>query len=112
MLSKLMLLKFVFFLFDHLKTGSYRNIYCDTGKHNIYIPYSNFNLDSLCIATTQTKTITDEMTLEEKLKSIFEPILKPNMVNSWQRQWKDYFVTENTVEDKRCPGKMKRMYVR
>ena len=52
------------------------------------------------------------MTLEEKLQSIFDPILKPNMVNSWNRQWKQYFVTEDTVEDKRCPGKMKRKFVK
>jgi len=31
MLSKLMLLEFVFFIYDHVKKGSYRNIYCDTG---------------------------------------------------------------------------------
>ena len=36
MLSKLMLLKFVFFLYDHLQAGSYRNIYCDTGKTKLY----------------------------------------------------------------------------
>ena len=36
MLSKLMLLKFVFFLYDHLQVGSYRNIYCDTGKTKLY----------------------------------------------------------------------------
>ena len=36
MLSKLMLLKFVFFLYDHLQVGSYRNIYCDTGKSKLF----------------------------------------------------------------------------
>ena len=31
MLSKLMLLEFVFFLYDHVQKGHYRNVYCDTG---------------------------------------------------------------------------------
>ena len=29
------------------------------------------------------------------------------MVDSWNKSWKTFFVTEDTVEDKRCPGKMK-----
>ena len=31
MLSKLMLLKFVFFIYDHVEHGKYRNVYADTG---------------------------------------------------------------------------------
>jgi len=31
------------------------------------------------------------------------------MVESWNKSWKTFFVTEDTVEDKRFPGKMKRM---
>ena len=39
MLSKLILLKFVFFIYDHVKKGAYRNIYCDTGNSLFDIEY-------------------------------------------------------------------------
>ena len=67
-------------------------------------------LDSLCLATTKTIPYSDDVTLEDKIKCIFEPILKPEMIESWNNNWKTFFVTENTVEDKRCPGKMKRRF--
>jgi len=37
MLSKLMLLEFVFFLYDHVQKGHYRNVYCDTGTTVIIV---------------------------------------------------------------------------
>lgn len=70
--------------------------------------YITKNVDSLCLATTQTKPFDDNVTVEDKIKCIFQPILKPDMIESWNKSWKNFFVTEDTVEDKRCPGKMKR----
>ena len=32
MLSKLLLLEFVFFIYDHVQKGAFRNVYCDTGE--------------------------------------------------------------------------------
>ena len=45
-------------------------------------------------------------TLEEELNSVFQPIIKPEMKESWNRNWKKWFVTTNEVEDKRFPGKV------
>ena len=41
------------------------------------------------------------------MRALFDPIIKPSMKNSWERNWKSWFVTTNTVIDKRTPGKMK-----
>ena len=45
-------------------------------------------------------------TLEEVLNSVFQPIIKPEMIESWNKNWKKWFVTTNEVEDKRFPGKV------
>ena len=44
---------------------------------------------------------------ETQMRALFDPIVKPSMKNSWERNWKSWFVTTNTVIDKRTPGKMK-----
>ena len=40
-------------------------------------------------------------------RSIFDPIVRPNMRQSWEAQWKSWIVTTDSVEDQRCPGKLK-----
>ena len=89
-------LRFMFFLFDHLVPGTFVNCYADT--------------DSMALATTRTRQMTDGMTPEEELRAVFDPIVKPEMRESWERNWKKWFVTEATVEDERFPGKLKREY--
>ena len=44
MLSKLLLFEFVFFIYDHVKKGAYRNVYCDTGISNTV--YGTYNFDA------------------------------------------------------------------
>ena len=86
----------MFFLFDHLVPGTFVNCYADT--------------DSMALATTRTRQMVEGMTPEEELRAVFDPIVKPEMRESWERNWKKWFVTEATVEDERFPGKLKRKY--
>ena len=84
----------MYFLHDHLIPGTFVNCYADT--------------DSMALATTRTRPVTDDMSPEEQLRAVFEPIIKPEMRQSWEEKWKSWFVTTATVEDERFPGKLKR----
>ena len=86
----------MYFLYDHLVPGTFVNCYADT--------------DSMALATTRTRPMTEGMTPEEELRAVFDPIVKPEMRESWETNWKKWFVTEATVEDERFPGKLKRKY--
>ena len=83
----------MWFLFDHLEPGSFRTCYADT--------------DSMAIATTRTTEIRDSMTTEQKYRAVFDPIVRSEMVESWERNWKNWFVTTDTIEDGLTPGKLK-----
>ena len=39
--------------------------------------------------------------------SIFLPVIKPGMENEFLSIWKKWFVTEDTVDDEKFPGKLK-----
>ena len=84
----------MWFLKDHLIPGTFTNAYCDT--------------DSMAIATCRTdmeRLAAD--TAEEKLRAVFDPIVRPEMLDSWNAKWKKYFVTEDTIKDEKFPGKLK-----
>ena len=83
----------MYYLKDHLIAGSYRNAYCDT--------------DSMCIATSKTFDFDSSMDLEAQYRAIFDPIVRPEMRQSWEATWKSWFVTTTQVEDQRFPGKLK-----
>ena len=83
----------MWFLFDHLEPGSFRTCYADT--------------DSMAIATTRTEEISDGMTIEENYRCVFDPIVRSDMRESWEQNWKKWFVTTKTVEDGLTPGKLK-----
>ena len=84
----------MFFLKSHLIDGSFRNTYTDT--------------DSVCLATTSSRKIDSNMSIEEEYRAIFDPIVRPEMRESWEKNWKSWFVTTKEVEDQRFPGKLKR----
>lgn len=86
---------FVYFLFDHLVEGSYRLCYADT--------------DSIAIATTLTTRSSVKPTRFEEMQSIFLPMVKPDKLSSWKSQWKAWFVLDDSVEELRYPGKLKRI---
>ena len=87
------ILRFMWFLFDHLEEGSFRPAYADT--------------DSMCLALSKSQPSSPDDDLETSLRKLFDPIVKTNMKQSWETKWKSWFVTSDDVEDQRCPGKMK-----
>ena len=87
------LFSFMVFLYDHLKKGSFRTAYADT--------------DSMCLGLTRSKPLNANMSREEEYRAIFDPIVKPEMRDSWEKTWKSWFVTTSEVEDERFPGKLK-----
>ena len=40
-------------------------------------------------------------------RSLYDPIVRPEMRESWELNWKSWFVTTDAVEDQRKPGKLK-----
>ena len=81
------------FLYLHLKPGSFVNSYADT--------------DSMCLGLSRTKPIPENATLEEYYRCLFDPLVRPEMLESWEATWKQWFCTTDAVEDQRKPGKLK-----
>ena len=62
----------------------------------------------MCLGLTKTDLPGSYSTSkEEQLRALFDPLVKPEMKESWERQWKDWFVTTSCIEDLRKPGKLK-----
>ena len=91
--SKLLFLRFMYWLYKHLEPGSFRTCYADT--------------DSMCLALTKTDHTAMHIDTESFYRGLFDPIVKSNMRQSWESTWKDWFVTTDDVHDKRKPGKLK-----
>ena len=83
------------FLFTHIQPGAVVPFYCDT--------------DSIFLGLTNCEPRTDDMTTEEKLRALYDPIVRLEMRDSWESKWKDWFVTTDSVYDQRKPGKLKGM---
>ena len=62
---------------------------------------------SMAIATTRTGPITEDMTTLQRYTAVFDSIVRPEMRDSWNKKWKDWFCTLNTVEENLTPGKLK-----
>ena len=79
--------------------GSFKTSYADT--------------DSLALALTKSQFGYE--TPEEKLRGLFDPLIAPHKRQSWEENWKKWFVTTNDVSDIRKPGKLKgnamRLYI-
>ena len=82
----------MFYIYEHLEPGSFKTAYADT--------------DSMCFALTKSRDCPGG-TKEEQLRALFDPIIKPSMRESWEKTWKDWFVTTSNVSDIRKPGKLK-----
>ena len=39
--------------------------------------------------------------------SVILPVIKPGLEEEFLTVWEKWFVTEDTVEDEKCPGKLK-----
>ena len=79
-------------LHSHLKPGSFRPIYADT--------------DSMCIALSNSR-FENMDDLEDLQRGMFEPIVREEMMDSWQKSFKEWFVTTKDPRDEKKPGKMK-----
>lgn len=89
--SKVLFIKFMYWLEDHLEEGSFKTCYADT--------------DSMALALTKSGPECEDP--EQSLRSLFDPIVKPSMKKSWEETWKSWFVTTNEIRDIRKPGKLK-----
>ena len=81
------------FIYTHLEPGAIVPFYCDT--------------DSIFLGVTKCQPRTESMTTEEKLRAVFDPIIRPDKKESWEANWKSWFVTTDEIEDQRRPGKLK-----
>ena len=91
--SKLLFLEFMYYIYNHLQPGSFRACYADT--------------DSMCLALTKTNHQKMNENTESFYRGLFDPIVKPNMRDSWEKTWKDWFVVSDDIHDIRKPGKLK-----
>ena len=94
-MAKLLLAKFVYWIDTHLEAGSFQLTYSDT--------------DSIGIALTDTNIMAykNAKNLQEKIDSIFLPIVKPGMIKSWEESYKNWFVIDDSVENQLKPGLLK-----
>ena len=88
--------RYMYWLYRHLKPGSFRTVYADT--------------DSICLALSQT-TNNGMDNLEKFYRGLFDNIVKEDMRESWEASWRSWIVTTREPEDEKCPGKMKREYL-
>ena len=92
-LSKMLFIKFVYFMEHCLQQGSYKLLYCDT--------------DSMAFGLTKTIRLVKSDTLRQKLEKMFFPIVKPEKMVYFQSEWGNYFVLDDYIEQKRKPGLLK-----
>ena len=58
------------------------------------------------LAFTATETPVDS-SRRANMASVLLPIIKPELVDEFIMVWDLWFVLEDTVEDEKCPGKLK-----
>ena len=60
-----------------------------------------------CSALTRTIAFDEDDNLRTRMRKSFEPIVMPQMHDSFFSKWADFFVLENVVEQNRKPGLLK-----
>ena len=91
--SKLHFLKFIYeFVHKFFIPGSFVLSYCDT--------------DSIAIGLSKSESPKDTSRRAELL-SVLLPIIKPELKTEFFPAFEKWFVTQNTVEDEKFPGKLK-----
>ena len=91
--SKVLFIRFMYWLEEHLEEGAFKTCYADT--------------DSMALALTRSGP--EHEIPEHNLRSLFDPLVKPSKKESWEVSWKDWFVTTDEIWDIRKPGKLKGM---
>ena len=88
----LLIFRFMYFLKSHLVDGSFRTVYCDTDSITLQLSNSSF---------------AENDDLEQFYQGLFDGIIKPDMRESWNRNWKSWFVYARHPEIEKKPGLMK-----
>ena len=83
----------MYWLEAHLEPGSFKTCYTDT--------------DSMALALTKSAPEGEATSMEQQLRLLFDPLVRPEMRDSWENTWKDWFVTTTETWDIRKPGKLK-----
>ena len=83
----------MYFLKSHLVGGSFRTIYTDTDSITLQLSKSRF---------------AENDDLEQFYEGLFDGIIKTDMRESWNRNWKSWFVYARHPEIEKRPGLMKR----
>ena len=51
----------------------------------------------MCLATTETGPMPENPTWDQKVRAVFDPILKEDKKESFELKYRDWFVTTNEV---------------
>ena len=60
----------------------------------------------MAFCTTRT-IVKKDATRREKMEGVFLPIVRPDKMDQFLAQWDQWFVLNDSVEQKRCPGLLK-----
>ena len=108
-MSKLLLLKFVYFLEEHLIEGSYKLLYLGMFIVIFAMNIKQFlDTDSIFLGLTKTAVFPEdfESDFHGTWRAAFENIVKSDKMSSWQANSPDWFVLDQRVEMKRKPGEI------
>lgn len=94
-MAKLLLLKFVYYIDEHLIAGSFHLTYSDTDSIGI------------ALACTDLEAFNAAKNLNTKIDALFNRIIKPEKKKSWRSTYKDWFVVNESVENQLKPGLLK-----
>ena len=90
-------MKFIYeFVYKFFIPGSFVLSYCDT--------------DSICLGLTKSELPKDKSRRSELL-SVILPIIKPELLDDFYPEFEKWFVTHDTVEDEKYPGKLKSIFL-
>ena len=105
--SKLHFLKFIYeVVYEFFVPGSFRLCYCDTDSIAIGNKYFSILYNIIWIAFTESEEPEDPSRRANML-SVLLPVVKPEKRENFLTIWEKWFVTEDTVEDEKFPGKLK-----
>ena len=98
-MSKLLLLKFVYFLEEHLIEGSYKLLYLGMFIVIFALNIKQFlDTDSIFLGLTKTAVFPEdfESDFHATWRAAFENIVKSEKMSSWQANSPDWFVLDQT----------------
>ena len=49
--------------------------------------------------------------VDATMRALFFPIVKPQLLESFKKEWSNWFVLSDEIEEKKCPGKLKQEFL-